>query len=109
MIIKKEKYLSTTHQQFVNNSVYKRWKQQYPEQKAEITKALKELNNPTKEEIDSIIGNTSWTRIICGVCDKEVSEAALLGENIMYEQAPVAVCKECLNEAVYLLSVVYEA
>ena len=102
------KHYSTTTQQAVNNSVFKRWAKQYQTTKVHITERLKNLKNPTEEEITNIIGNDSWTRIVCGVCEKKVSEVVFVGENIMYEQSSVAICKGCLAGITNALDKVYE-
>jgi len=49
----------------------------------------------TRDDIDGIIGNTSWTMITCDECGESVREAVVL-----YKET---YCYACLKEAVKLL------
>ena len=69
--------------QHLVNTVDERWKKQYyrdaswdyyGEDKIEKYEKLVNLgNNKNPEDVDKIIGNSSWTRLICNHCNKDVS------------------------------------
>lgn len=80
------------------------WKIQYPTglypEKDIITAKLEALKNPTKKDIDKIIGNTSWTSFTCDECKKEVKALVILGESEDHWLA--SICKPCLKKAIEL-------
>lgn len=86
-----------------------RWARQYADyrftdadRKAEITKQLQALSaeEVTKENVDRITGNQSWTRLECDSCQED-SEAVA---NFDYwSEHSVSVCLKCLNKAKRLL------
>lgn len=97
------------------NSVAARWKRQYfhgPKGWA-ITaggksddryKRLKDLpQDATEDQVMGIIGNDSWTRIVCDECERSVDSAVQLGEPPDYESATAVVCLDCLKAAAALL------
>ena len=87
----------------VTKEVPKRWRQQYPENSGDkyvIWKNLRAEKNLTAKKCEKIIGNSSWTRISCDQCKKEVSWAIQLGDEPDYESRTVLICKECLGEAI---------
>jgi len=88
--------------------VVKRWEQQYPErtgEKAEIRKKLKALNlkTATAEAIEKIIGNHSWTTIICDECGRDTDQAVEVGQEPDYESATAILCTDCASQA-YILA-----
>lgn len=100
----------------VLSSVASSWKQQYcrPDGTWEdiskgsseaIYKKLISLQQPeTKESaIDEIIGNKSWTRLVCNECESEVDAVVQLGEASDYESHTVNVCVACLYKAINLI------
>lgn len=92
--------------QHLVNIVDERWKKQYyrdaswdyyGEDKVEKYKDLVNLgSNKNLEDVDKIIGNSSWTRLICLGCDKDVDAVFVFGicHNSLY------VCEDCVNIAV---------
>ena len=84
--------------------VAKRWKEQYKNSKdpdkQRILKELEsfwDLSKVTEDEIETIIGNRSWTRITCDECNRSVQGAVTFtnGDDHM-----VTICLNCLNRAV---------
>lgn len=68
-----------------------------------IVSQLNLLNTDTcsTEEVDKIIGNTSWTRLYCDECKEPVDSVVQIGANEDYEDAcGSAVCMDCLQAAV---------
>jgi hypothetical protein len=63
----------------------------------EICKSLIALgDNPDPDDVDKVIGNSSYTDCHCNECDSYVDEIIMLGEED-YDSARV--CKECLVKA----------
>jgi hypothetical protein len=58
--------------------------------------------NGTPEEIEKIVGNTSWTDISCDECGRNVEVAVTVGEEEDYDTRTARVCLDCLNKAVRL-------
>lgn len=59
-----------------------------------------DLRLATREEVNSIIDNPSWTDIICSQCESEVDNA------IVFESLSgikLKVCEECLKNALIIL------
>lgn len=63
----------------------------------EILKALKALKRPTKQQVDKIIGNETWTSVLCSGCNTYVLEAVSFGEQAIY------LCLSCLQSGVRAL------
>ncbi|WP_372570405.1 hypothetical protein [Ruegeria jejuensis] len=82
----------------------KRWAQRYAgyqgsgsDEKQRITEKLNglTLEERTPERIDQIIGNDTWTRVSCDLCDDSVERAAALSDGIN----DLLVCESCLRAA----------
>lgn len=58
-------------------------------------------DNPSPEDVNEVIGNSSWTNIICSACGESVDSAVELGEE-GYDTDHVYACKECLTKALGL-------
>jgi hypothetical protein len=97
--------------------VVKRWELQYPEEKVQqfkyphlnfndICNSLKKLNLETcsAQDIENIIGNESWTRILCDGCGQNVTWVIQLGQDPDYESNTVHLCKECFKKAIGLIN-----
>ncbi|KNY36054.1 MULTISPECIES: hypothetical protein [unclassified Agrobacterium] len=79
------------------------WARQYdarvyrvPEEHKEITAKLRGLPKGfTAEQVEEIIGNKSWTRILCEECEEEVDAVAEFksGERFVH------VCEVCIRKA----------
>jgi len=90
------------------NKAAENWKKQYnydgvwPD-KLEILDRLEKLGvNPFPDDVDSVIGNTSWTRTICYECRAENIDVVEIGEDKDYESYTTEICKACLLEALQL-------
>ena len=92
--------------QHLVNTVDERWKNQYyrddywsyyGDDKIEKYEDLVNLGkSKNQEDVDKIIGNSSWTRLICHNCNKDVDAVFIFGivEDSLY------VCEDCVNIAV---------
>lgn len=92
--------------QHLVNIVDERWKKQYyknsswdryGEDKVKKYEQLVNLGkNKNSEDVDKIIGNSSWTRLICNHCNKDVEAVFIFGtsEDSLY------ICEDCVNIAV---------
>lgn len=49
----------------------------------------------TPEDVAKIIGNDSWTRIVCGECKEDVSAVIRCGAETDYESATACICRRC--------------
>ena len=92
--------------QHLANIVDDRWKKQYyiddsldrygedKFKKYEQLVSLGKIKNP--EDVDKIIGNSSWTRLICNHCNKYVDTVFVfgIGHNSLH------ICEDCVNIAV---------
>lgn len=89
--------------------VVKAWQLQYPVKTAEhdkiyILKQLKKLNLNicNEKDIADIIGNTSWTSLVCDSCDKKVGALVVVGDSPDYDSRTAWMCKKCLIKAIKL-------
>lgn len=82
------------------SSVAQRYADQYPDPNlilhggkrcGDTLDALRALKCPTKEQVDKIIGNTSWTSVFCGHCSEYRPRVVEVGST--------AVCEFCLEDA----------
>ena len=92
--------------QHLVNTVDDRWKKQYylnsswdryGDDKVEKYEELVNLGkSKNPEDVDKIIGNSSWTRLICNHCNKDVSVVFIFGtsEDSLY------ICEDCVNISV---------
>ena len=55
--------------------------------------------NPTPSQINEVIGNNSWTRLGCSVCNKEVDTVVVFSSDDSY----FYLCKKCLNKSTRLI------
>ena len=78
-------------------SYFKNGEWRYGEGKKDIYLRLEALgSNPTPEEVNKAIGNSSWTNVRCDECNKYVEEVVQVGEEPDYESATANICKPCL-------------
>lgn len=92
--------------QHLVNTVDDRWKKQYyknyswdryGEDKFKKYEELVNLgSNKNPEDVDKIIGNSSWTRLICNNCNKDVDAVFIFGAN----EDSLYVCDDCVSIAV---------
>lgn len=87
-------------------SVVKEWRKQYPitcslnhPEKIEIYEKLLalDLSVATEADITKIIGNDSWTILICDECNRTVDAVVELGE-VYYKHT---ICVDCLIDAAF--------
>lgn len=87
------------------NEAAKRWAKQYPPDrwpdKQDILRQLVELgDNCDPDEVDKIIGNSSWTQTKCDECKSDEGvDVVQLGEEPDYESSTATICKSCLRKA----------
>lgn len=90
--------------------VLHRWKKQYSSSetfswmngitdKTAQLEALYAERTPTKEAIDEIIGNDSWTVLRCDNCDRDVEKVCIMERYENYLQ----VCSACLRMCVSIM------
>lgn len=94
-------------------TVATRWRAQYPsgtrlargESADAIFRRLADLDSEraTRDEVDAIIGNHSWTAITCDGCSRDVEAAVQVGQMPDYDSATATLCVECLRAALQLL------
>ena len=77
----------------------------YNNEKAEITRRLFALNPEmaSREDVDKIIGNNSWTTIRCNECNAYVSLGIQVGEEPDIESQTVILCSACVLTVYTLL------
>ena len=97
-----------TRQQNANKAAAN-WDSQYPDAHPDhkyglISKALNNLKNDnlSADEVDLIIGNSSFTYIFCGECESYVEEAYQISENEDLNGGHIHICKDCLRSALGL-------
>jgi hypothetical protein len=69
----------------------------------ELLKGL-DLETATAEEVDAVIGNSSWTRLKCDECGEEVGAVIHVGEDPDYESSTASLCYPCCVRAYTLMS-----
>ena len=75
--------------------------------KLEIYKRLQQLdlNICSAEDVNNIIGNSSWTRnLICSECEQDTDWVLRVGEEPDYESRTAYLCKSCVEKAAKYLS-----
>ena len=93
------------------NEVLAGWKRQYgegtywqeDEEKQDILDKLENLGvNPFPDDVDSVIGNDSWTRTKCDECNASNVDVIQIGQDPDYESSTAEICKDCLAKALDL-------
>ena len=56
-------------------------------------------DSPTPNQINEVIGNSSWTRLECSECNKEVDTVVVFSSYDSY----FYLCKKCLNKSTRLI------
>jgi transcription elongation factor Elf1 len=86
-----------------------RWEQQYSHgnygaDKHEKTALLRSLPEGfTAEQVNEVIGNSSWTSNKCDECGQDHNFLVRIGEEPDYDARWVDVCLECIGNAVKAL------
>lgn len=72
-----------------------------PLNKKQIARKLDALDGETATpaDVDSIIGNSSWTRLTCDECGKEVDAVLTVGQEPDYESHTASLCRNCVKLA----------
>lgn len=101
-------YFKTLTLQEHINTVGLRFQIQYKNDKArvEIGEQIDAIPNPkSKEEIDEIIGNSSWTTIRCYICENSVDKLVGLypKSHDEYDNHSVHIFKKCIDKAKELI------
>ena len=82
------------------SSYYKQNEWKYGEDKEQKYYKLVALGgDPSPHDVDSVIGNTSWTDLRCDECGHAVHSAMRVGEEPDYESSTALVCQPCLLKA----------
>ena len=79
---------------------YYRNSEWYDEERKDIhAKLCAKINdkNVTEQDIADIIGNATWTEMLCQECGTSVEKLAVFGNN---DSDDVRVCKKCLERAI---------
>ena len=81
-------------------NAYTSWIKQYGKGKSDIAKMLVNLgNSPKPDDVDKIIGNSSWTEVSCSECKKPQDSVVIIGEEPDYESYTAYICRSCLIKA----------
>jgi hypothetical protein len=86
---------------------FDRWRQQYgdppppssPYDKLGPYLKLKGMTDPTPEEVNQAIGNTSWTDLQCDFCRANVEEIL----EMETDENRISICTSCLKQAAKLM------
>jgi hypothetical protein len=57
-----------------------------------------DLATATPEDVQAVIGNASWTRMECEVCDAEVEELVLFDGKARDEYGRTQICRGCAEK-----------
>lgn len=52
--------------------------------------------NPNADDVDRVIGNTSWTACRCDECDQYFEEVMEVGQDPEYESSTAELCEGCV-------------
>lgn len=62
----------------------------------QVYEKLKQLQNPTEDDIATIIGNRSWTQLVCDHCKQYVE---IVSQFHVANEYLFQVCQNCLEKA----------
>lgn len=86
--------------------IVSRWERQYGhgrsgQDKFEILTKLKalDLESASADEVNRIIGNSSWTTEFCSACNKWTIPVIVVGDVPDYESATAHLCRTCFEKA----------
>lgn len=81
--------------------VGERWREVLQGDTEEVYSRLLKLGpTPRPNDVDAVIGNSSWTRIICNECRQhDVSSAVQIGEEPDIESNTALICPDCISKA----------
>lgn len=96
------------------------WKQQYcasdgwwvvygnPQPDVIYERLLALPDTATERDVAAIIGNDSWTRLMCDECGHNVNALVVFGEKPVGQTAFIRLCPDCLRYAVTALDGRYD-
>lgn len=77
----------------------------YGEDKLLILENLKKLGkNPTPDDVDNIIGNKTWTNLLCSECGEYKEKIIIVGQEPNYESSTAYLCNDCVRKAYNLIN-----
>ena len=88
-----------------------RWEKQYSDKFGNVQfqslrpdivlKRLRELNLDTcyASEVDKVIGNSTWTELVCDQCKHDVDKVIEVGQPPDYDSATAQLCEQCVKSA----------
>lgn len=79
------------------------YKNQSSHSSATIMPLLQLKEGFTKNDVDSIIGNNSWTEHICDTCEEQKQELVVVREYSRTMHSSIYMCKTCLEKALNIL------
>jgi len=108
--------------QLLANTAKERWRQSYYNEPAQTWGSLLESSsekvyegltklgeNPNPDDVDRVIGNTSWTEVPrCDECKEHKGVVIMLGEEPDYESNTANICEDCINKANSFLTEFYK-
>lgn len=95
--------MNITTKQWALSTVAERWKRQYPQSHQDIFQKLSALSAVADEdEITKIIGNSSWTRLQCDECGRDVDAYVTIGQEQDYDSSTARICRDCIAKALAL-------
>ncbi len=63
-----------------------------------------DVETASRDEVDAVIGNGSWTNLACNNCgERDLPAVVQVGEKADYESATAVLCMDCAQEAVRML------
>ncbi len=92
------------NRKMIAETVAEAWKAQYPQlfgRNGEVYGQVVGASDP--DEVDRIIGNKTWTSILCNECKEFVEEAISFDVDIYEDYPSREVCKSCLLKALGLI------
>lgn len=72
--------------------------------KQNIHEALVALGSePSADDVDRVIGNTSWTQCRCDECDTVCEEVIQVGQEPDYDSSTAELCFDCVLDALVVI------
>lgn len=62
-----------------------------------------DVETASTDDVKAIIGNASWTALVCDGCDASVKDAVQVGDPVDYDSSTAVLCRDCVVEALELL------
>lgn len=55
--------------------------------------------SPTVEQINEVLGNSSWTDLVCDECGQHAQKIAIVGQPLNHDSATTFLCGDCIKAA----------